>query len=132
MSTLNVNTIADATGSNPVAQEYVSRGSAKAWANLNGTGTIALRDSLNVSGVVDNGTGDYTYSLTSNMGSGDYSAIFTGRLNTTTTNDPIHPYIHHSASALSTSSFRMRCRISSNGALSDAEELCSTLTGDLA
>ena len=39
------------------------RGTAASWANLDGTGTIALRDSENVSSVVDNGTGDYTFNL---------------------------------------------------------------------
>jgi hypothetical protein len=44
---------------------YPVRGSAKSWMNLNGTGTIAIRDSLNVSSATDNGTGDYTENLTS-------------------------------------------------------------------
>ena len=37
--------------------QYVVNGSAKAWMNLNGTGTIATRDTLNISSVTDNGTG---------------------------------------------------------------------------
>lgn len=40
-------------------------GIAAMWANLNGTGTIALRDSLNVSSVTDRGTGLYTLNTTS-------------------------------------------------------------------
>ena len=32
----------------------------KGWIDFNGTGTIAINDSYNVSGIVDNGTGDYT------------------------------------------------------------------------
>lgn len=32
----------------------------KAWIHFNGTGTIAINDSYNVSSIVDNGTGDYT------------------------------------------------------------------------
>lgn len=32
----------------------------QAWINFNGTGTIAINDSFNVSGITDNGTGDYT------------------------------------------------------------------------
>lgn len=43
----------NATGSAPV---YAAR----AFANLNGTGTPALRRSGNISSLVDNGTGDYT------------------------------------------------------------------------
>ena len=52
---------------------YSARGIAKAWSNLNGTGTIALRDSLNIASVVDRGTGDYTNNLTSSMANTDYS-----------------------------------------------------------
>ena len=39
---------------------YSARGIAKAWINFNGTGTIAARDSENVSSLTDNGTGEYT------------------------------------------------------------------------
>jgi len=31
-----------------------------AWVNFDGTGTVAIRDSLNVSSVTDNGIGNYT------------------------------------------------------------------------
>jgi len=48
-------------------------GLAKAWVNLNGTGTIAERDSLNVSGLVDNGTGIYTANLTNSFGATDFA-----------------------------------------------------------
>ena len=59
-------------GSIPVQGEgtattNLQQGLIKAWMNLNGSGTIALRDSFNVSGVVDNGGGNYTKSLTNNM-----------------------------------------------------------------
>lgn len=30
------------------------------WVNFNGTGTVAIKDAYNVSGITDNGTGDYT------------------------------------------------------------------------
>ena len=49
------------------ATTNLKQGLIKAWMNLNGSGTIALRDSFNVSGVVDNGGGNYTKSLTNNM-----------------------------------------------------------------
>jgi len=55
-----------------IATNYVVEGSAKAWANLNGTGTIALRDSFNQSSTTDNSTGDYTFNLTSSMSDGNY------------------------------------------------------------
>ena len=45
-SELRVNTIKDASGNNSIATSFVAGGSAKAWVNLNGTGTIATRDSF--------------------------------------------------------------------------------------
>lgn len=50
------------------------RGVAKAWANLNGTGTPALRDSLNISSVTDNGTGDFSFNFTAAMASTGYAS----------------------------------------------------------
>jgi hypothetical protein len=53
----------------------VARGVAKAWANLNGIGTIALRDSLNIASVVDNGNGSYTHNFTNAFSTANYSAV---------------------------------------------------------
>ena len=64
-------------GTTTVGTEYVTNGSAKAWVNLNGTGTIAARDSLNVSSLTDNGTGDYTVNIDSNMADGNYAVSCT-------------------------------------------------------
>ena len=41
-------------------------GAAKAWVNFNGEGTLAVRDSFNVTSVTDNGTGDYTVNFAAN------------------------------------------------------------------
>ena len=40
-----------------IATNYVVEGSAKAWVNLNGTGTIAISDSINHSSATDSATG---------------------------------------------------------------------------
>jgi len=47
--------------------------SARAWVNFNGTGTVAIRDSGNVSSITDNGVGDYTVNFTTAMPDGNYS-----------------------------------------------------------
>ena len=39
----------------------------RAWVNFNGTGTVAIRASGNVTSITDNGTGDYTVNLTNAM-----------------------------------------------------------------
>ena len=65
MSTIQASNVSD--GTTTVGTSYVVNGSAKAWANINGTGTITARDSLNVSSLVDAATGGYNYNFTNNM-----------------------------------------------------------------
>lgn len=48
-------------------------GVAAAWVNFNGTGVIANRDSLNVSSLTDNGTGQYYVNYSNDMANDDYS-----------------------------------------------------------
>jgi hypothetical protein len=45
----------------------------KAWVNFNGTGTVAIRDSFNVSSITDNGTGDYTVNFAVAMTDANFS-----------------------------------------------------------
>ena len=75
-SVLNVDTIVDKAGTGPV--ELTKQRAAKAWANLNGTSTIALRDSFNVASATDNGTGKYTINLTNATSDGNYAVTTSG------------------------------------------------------
>ena len=45
----------------------------KAWVNFNGTGTVAIRESYNVSSITDNGNGNYTVNFTTAMPDANYS-----------------------------------------------------------
>lgn len=69
-------TLFNASGSAPV---YACR----AWVNFNGTGTVAIRASGNVSSITDNGTGDYTVNFTTAMPDDAYVAICDGSLSGT-------------------------------------------------
>ena len=51
--------------------------SARAWVNFNGTGTVAIRASGNVSSITDNNTGDFTVNFTTAMPDADYSTVGT-------------------------------------------------------
>jgi hypothetical protein len=51
---------------------------ARAWVNFNGTGTVAIRASGNVSSITDNGTGDYTVNFATAMPDADYSVTAIG------------------------------------------------------
>ena len=68
MSTLKVNSIEPA---NAGSEDYFL---ARAWVNFNGTGTVAIRASGNVSSITDNGTGQYTTNFTSPVSDANYSA----------------------------------------------------------
>jgi len=45
----------------------------RAWVNFNGTGTVAIRASFNVSSITDNGTGQYTVNLTNAIADANYA-----------------------------------------------------------
>jgi hypothetical protein len=49
----------------------------RAWVNFNGTGTVAIRASGNVSSITDNGTGNYTVNFTNAMPDATFSAVTT-------------------------------------------------------
>jgi len=70
MSTIVISNI-KATGE--TASRAVS-GVAAAWVNFNGTSTVAVRDSVNVASLTDNGTGTYVVNLSNAFGAADYSA----------------------------------------------------------
>ena len=75
MSTLKVATIQDTSGNNSSTPEQVAEGRPKAWVKFNGSGTVAIRDSFNVTSITDNSTGNYTTNFTSAMANDDYAAI---------------------------------------------------------
>jgi hypothetical protein len=49
----------------------------RSWVNFNGTGTVAIRASFNVTSITDNGTGDYTVNFTNAMPDVNYCAQIT-------------------------------------------------------
>ena len=57
--------------------------SARAWVNFNGTGTVAIRASGNVTSITDNGTGNYTINITTAMSDTNYIAVGIAASNTT-------------------------------------------------
>ena len=74
MSTLKISNIANLSGTS-TSVENVLNGTAKAWVNFNGTGTVAIRASFNVSSITDNGVGLYKVNFTNPMVDANYSAV---------------------------------------------------------
>lgn len=72
MSTIKATTLSNLAGSKTVPTDTVVDGSAKAWVNFNGTGTVSIRRAFNVSSITDNGVGDYTVNFTNAMTDANY------------------------------------------------------------
>jgi hypothetical protein len=88
----------------------------RAWVNFNGTGTVAIRASGNVSSITDNGTGDYTVNFTTAMPDANYCAQVSGGDSSSSgfyTAGPFVPLI---------SSFRFRT-VAKNIGISDAPNI---------
>ena len=75
MSTLRITTLATQDGTYSVPSETLSRAACRAWVNFNGTDTVAIRASYNVSSITDNGTGDYTVNFTTAMVDANYATV---------------------------------------------------------
>ena len=59
----------------------------RAWVNFDGTGTVAIRASGNVTSITDNGTGDYTVNFTTAMTDANYSIQLTAGFQDATASD---------------------------------------------
>lgn len=80
----------------------------RAWVNFNGTGTVAIRASFNVSSITDNGTGDYTVNFTNAMPDANYCANVTrARVDTNATTSVV-------SAGISTNSVRVVTGITNN------------------
>tara|TARA_X000001388_G_scaffold2730_1_gene2024 strand:- start:2280 stop:2660 length:381 start_codon:yes stop_codon:yes gene_type:complete len=83
MSILKVNTIQNTSAAHSSTPEEIAQGRAKAWVNYNGTGTIAIRDSFNVSSITDVSTGTTTVTMATAMSNANY-VLATAAGNTST------------------------------------------------
>ena len=77
---------------------------AKAWVNFDGTGTVAIRSSFNVSSITDNGAGDYTVNFTTSMPNANYA--FAGLVKLTSDGTNFRNLYQSSSTAPATGSCR--------------------------
>jgi len=126
MSTLQAANLSD--GTDTVATGYVVNGSAKAWVSLNGTSTIAIRGSLNISSIVDNGTGDYTSNFTASFNANDYAMPSAGGIGSGAT----EPRIIGPAQVDPTTGLARMISLNAGGTVVDINFCTSSFIGDLA
>jgi len=85
----------------------------RAWVNFNGTGTVAIRASGNVSSITDNGTGDYTVNFTTALVDTNYAINGFARSDITGTTS-VHLITATSTDTKTTSAVRLSCRFVTN------------------
>jgi len=107
-------------------QTSIQQGLAKAWLNLIGTGTIAILDSFNISGITDDGTGLYDSAFSVNMSNNDYSAACAGG---ESADNGGNRSVGLRARATTGCNFR---GFHDGSSATDLPDLCSTMHGDLA
>ena len=81
MSTLKADTVQSTSGG---AVTLTKQQASKAWINQDGTATdAAARDSFNISGVTDTGSGNYTNAFSNNMSSTNWTSQISANNGTT-------------------------------------------------
>ena len=128
MSTIVTSNVSDGTLSIPTT--FVTNGSAKAWVNFDGTGTIAARDSFNVSSLTDNGAGDYVVNLTTSMNNSDYA--FAGALRLDTGSGTSNVFFNQKRNATQTASAFGVAAQNASPAFADCDKVLCSSHGDLA
>ena len=129
-SILRVNTLTDASSNNSIATSTVFNGTAKAWVNFSGEGTVAINDSHNVGSVTDDAVGRYTLNFSNAMGNDDY-AVTAQTEDGGGYNDP-RIVNHENTQSRSTTAYGLYHWHIGSSALDDATKLNAIVHGDLA
>ena len=105
--------------------DFLLMGSAKAWADIDMTGTATNNDSFNISSFVDAGTGQFNLVISSDMANANY--CFSVGFNNQASDASAFMKI---TAARATGQINMRKM--ENGSSVDCDVNCTTITGDLA
>ena len=111
------------------ATTNLAQGLAKAWCNLDGTGTASVRDSFNNAGITDNGTGDYTTTVTTAMNTAFYVCNATAGQNS---GDQACASNNHASEQRTTTAIRTQVQRSTSDSALDVSVCEVTKMGDLA
>jgi hypothetical protein len=98
----------------------------RAWVNFNGTGTVAIRASGNVSSITDNGTGLYTVNFTNAFVDANYCVSLAGAGNTANSDARQTIVMNGStagASVKTTTALQILCGVTSSAVVNDVAEV---------
>ena len=93
----------------------------RAWVNFNGTSTVAIRASGNVTSITDNGTGDYTVNFTTAMSDANYSANGTAKIVGGTGGQNVRIHNDAYATSVTTTALKIQVTNAANAAVADSE-----------
>ena len=128
MSTLKVDTIQNTSAQYSSTPLQIEQGRAKAHIEMNGTGTIAIKKSFNISSIVDNGAGKYEANLSITMSSTTFCVVG-GSSQSGDRNDNIMGFNPQSATAIRMYSWN---QTGSSTAGEDATFVSAAVFGELA
>ena len=101
-----------------VTQNLV-QGLLKAWSKVDGESTATVNDSFNISGITDNGTGNYTLAMANDMNVNTYSQTHGANAS------------QQAIVSAATGAYRLETS-NSSGTVADVSVICSKVSGDLA
>ena len=119
------NSITIVAGAGNVTTHNVQDSLAKSWINLDGSGTVAILESLNVGSITDQGTGQYLTTFSNNFQTADY--CYSGGMPMGTTKGTLRAQDNADST---TSAFT--ADIFSDGSNSDQDHYCVVFHGSLA
>ena len=114
----------DVTGEGNSTTTNLQQGLAKAWAAFDGSGTVEIDDSNNIASMTDNGTGDYTLTITNDMANANYAPVSSCNFNGTSPD-----FVGAVSKAVGSTEFHAA---HDNGSLTDMNDLYASWHGDLA
>ena len=104
-------------------QTSIQQGLLKAWGNFDGSGTVGTNDSFNMDSLTDNGTGNYTVSITNDLANAH------GCISGYSIMDGL--VYGDSSNVSSAGTFQMRVVVGSSNSLMDPDEFHVQIAGDL-
>jgi len=119
------NSITIVAGAGNVTTMSVQDSLTKSWINLDGSGTVAILESLNVGSITDQGTGQYLTTFSNNFQTADY--CYSGGMPMGTTKGTLRAQDNADST---TSAFT--ADIFSDGSNSDQDHYCVVFHGSLA
>jgi len=106
----------------------LQQGLCKSFINFNGEGTVATRDSFNISTLNDTADGTYQLTFQTNMNDGNYTTSGTGGDTNAAAVIVCQP---HDSEAPSTSGYRVTC-LQAHASINDEPYIGVVIHGDLA